>query len=773
MGIVYDAEQTEPVRRRVALKIMKLGMDTREVVARFEAERQALAVMDHPNIARVLDAGATETGRPYFVMEHVRGIPINEYCYMNKLATRERLALFIAVCQAVQHAHQKGVIHRDLKPSNVLVAVQDNVPSPKIIDFGIAKAIGQRLTDKTLATAYGQAMGTPAYMSPEQAEMSGLDVDTRTDIYSLGVMLYELLVGRLPLDPAEIGVPAFIAKLVMRETDPQTPSARVSSLGKERSSAARTYHTDPAVLSREFRGDLDWIVMKAMEKDRTRRYETANGLGMDLQRHLNDEPVTARAPSAAYRLGKFVKRNKAAVSAAFVVAAGLAVGAALATVGMVRAVRAERVAASEAEAAQQVADFLVGLFEVSDPDEARGNAVTAREILDRGVQHISLELEDQPITQARLMHTMARVYGNLGLLNAARPLWEDAVRTRRDALGENHPDFASSLHGLAYLYVRLGEMAAAESLYARALEIRDAALGAEHPATARTLNDLATLYRRQGKYDAAEPLYQQALELKQAALGPDHPNVATSLNNLAILYRRLGRPEEAEPLYLRALEIRENALGMDHPATSRTVNSLAILYAQQGNDTEAERFFTRALADKERVLGPDHPDVANSVNNLAIMYAQQKRYGEAEDMFQRALVIRERALGLEHPAVAQNLNNLANLYDDTGRPTEAESLYVRAIAIREKVLGPKHPELAETLRNLADLYVDQERFAEAEALLTRALAIQEEVLPADHSSTARTVRDYVRLLRATGREAEADSLAQRAEPATERDNSGN
>jgi serine/threonine protein kinase/Tfp pilus assembly protein PilF len=720
MGIVYEAEQVEPVRRRVALKVLKPGMDTKRVLARFEAERQALAVMEHPNIAKVLDAGATVRGRPYFAMELVHGVRLTDYCDQHRLPIRDRVELFIDVCQAIQHAHQKGVIHRDLKPSNVLVTEREKRATPMVIDFGIAKAVSQRLTERTLVTEHGQAMGTPAYMSPEQAEMSGLDVDTRTDVYSLGVMLYELLVGRLPLDPDQIGNNAFIARLVMREVDHKWPSTEFKTPAEDLEIIAQHRQTDASALRRELRGDLDWIVMKAMEKDRNRRYETASELATDLRRHLDHEPVAARPPSTRYRVAKFVRRNRTAVAAVSVIAASLVVGSGAAMVGMVRATRAEAQTAREAEATKQVSDFLVGLFEVSNPSEARGNTVTAREILDVGAERIAAELTDQPVVQARLLSTIGTVYRQMGLLDRAQPLLQQA------------------------------------------LALQEAELGSDHADVGATLYQLAILSRVQGNLTEAEPLARRALSVTERALGPSDPAVALSASNLAAIYMSQERFSDAEPLFRRAAAIYESDPNSDPARVASSGSNLGTLYLRWGRLDEAESHLERALEIRERVLEPDHPDLAANLLNLGALYWTRGRYADAESVYQRARAIFEKTLEPEHPRMAAILNNLGETYWALERYDEAEPLLVQALAIKEKIYEPGHTSIATTVNALANLHRDQRRFSQAEAAYRRALAIREIAMGPTAIAVAVTLEDYATMLRAAGRPHDAAPLEERA-----------
>jgi len=775
MGVVYRAEQIQPVKRSVALKIIKLGMDTKQVVGRFNAERQALAVMDHPHIAKVYDGGTTESGRPYFVMELVRGVPITEYCDKHKLTTEERLALFIPVCQAVQHAHQKGVIHRDLKPSNILVSVGEDKPVPKIIDFGIAKATESHLAERTLFTEQGLMIGTPEYMSPEQAEMSGLDVDTRTDIYSLGVILYEILVGALPFDARRLRSAGYgEIQRIIRETELPKASTRLSTLNDIRADIAAKRRTDPGSLLKLLRGDLDWITMKALAKDRTRRYSSASELAADIERHLRHEPVAAGPPSATYLIRKYVKRHRIGVTAFSVGLLAVLVGGMAAAVGFVRATRAEQMARMEAEranreaeAATQVSDFLVNLFEVSDPAQSRGAKLTALEILERGADRVSTKLADQPLTQARLKATIGRVYDKMGLFDQSAFFLKEALETRRKELGEEHLDVAQCYGALGDLYRKQGKFAEAEPLLKRAVELREKLMGSDHIDVAKSLNTLAVLYENSSRYGEAEPLYQRALAIQEKALGPDNPVLTMLLTNLAILRAKQGKYAEAEPLFMRVLRIEEKEYGPDHPQVGFAYNNLAIAYKLQKKYADAEPMYRRALEIQEKVLGLKHPDVARSLNNLANLYMEQKRYPEAEPLYQRSLQISEEALGPEHFDIGRCLDNLATLYANQNRYPEAEKMYRRSLAIKEKALGPAAHEVGTGLHHLANLYRDQRLFDKAEPLYRRSLSILEKLLDPQHPDVRDLARDFAAFLRAEGREADAAALEAKYGPLKE------
>jgi non-specific serine/threonine protein kinase/serine/threonine-protein kinase len=763
MGEVWEAEQLEPIRRRVALKVVKWGMDTREVIARFESERQALALMNHPSIARVYDAGATEQGSPYFAMELISAMPINGYCDRHKLGTRERLKLVSQVCEGVQHAHQKGIIHRDLKPSNVLVAVQDNNALPKIIDFGVAKATSQPLTEASVYTQHGQLIGTPEYMSPEQAEMTGLDIDTRSDIYSLGVILYELLTGTLPFNPKELRRSSLAEiQRKIRDEDPPKPSTQFSRLDRESSlRVATSRNSDPATLVRRLKGDLDWIIMKALEKDRTRRYETANALALDIERYLNDEPVRARPPATSYRMRKFIRRHRVGVTAASLVLLALVLGIAGTIVGLLRTRRAEVAARTEAQTAAQVSGFLVDLFRVSDPSEARGNSVTAREILSKGAVRIRTDLQGQPEVQARLMHTIGKVYAELGLYQEARSLLEEAASTR-ERIGGESAELAETLTALGELSSSQGQYDQAIPLLQRSISLRERILGPEHLAVAQSLNSLANVYRQQGKYAEAIPLLQQSLKIREQSFGANHPEVATTASVLGAVYAEQGKYAEAEPIFQRALVIREQAQGVDHPDVAKELNNLANINYEQGKHAEAERLYVRALAINEKVYGPDHVNVARNLYNLANVYGDLRRPNDAIKLYQRALSIWEKALGPDNPYVAAGLSGLGSAWEASEKYPEAGPALERALTIREKTLTPDHPFIATAAHNLGNFYRKVKRYSEAETLLLRSLKIREKSLEPTSQYFAYSYRALANLYRDTGRYNEAESLYERA-----------
>lgn len=768
-GVVFMAQQIEPVRRSVALKILKPGMDTRQVIARFEAERQALAMMDHPNIAKVFDAGSTESGRPYFAMELVQGVPVTGFCDERRLPPRERLELFVSVCQAVQHAHQKGVIHRDLKPSNVLVALYDSRPVPKVIDFGVAKAVGQPLTEKTLATGLGALVGTPQYMSPEQAELDQLDIDTRSDIYSLGVLLYELLTGTTPLQKKRMTDALLEVLRLVREEDPPKPSTRLST-AEELPGIAASRGLEPKRLSGLVRGDLDWIVMKCLEKDRNRRYETADGLARDIERYLRDEPVEASPPAVGYRLGKFLKRNRGRVTAVALVLSALLAGTIGTTWGMMRAEQARRDAvaawAAEAERAagerrqreraqtrltqiQKGTEILAGVFADLDPMTAETAGVTFRDLLCRRLVQAAEELEGEAVgdslVMARLQHVLGSSLFEMGYRKQAEKLLVEAARTRERMLGADHLETAATRHHLAMLYREQGEYALAEKLYKDALAVRTARLGAEHVDTAATKHHLAMLYVSLRDYTSAEALLTDVLASRTAALGADHPDTLTTQHRLATLYRSQGKYTLSETLHKDLLEIRSSRLGADHLDTVATKGSLATLYRARGEYALAEALVTEVLAIRTAKLGADHPDTLSSRQSLANLHSRQGNYGVAEPLLKQVLAIRTATLGADHHHTLSSQHELARLYQWQGKFALAEPLYKDVLAFRTTRLGAGHLETVAIEHDLAALYQSKGNVDLAEALYKDVLASRTAALGIDHPNTVRT-RDSLALL---------------------------
>ncbi len=671
MGEVWLAEQTRPVRRQVALKVVKAGMDTAQVLARFDAERQALALMDHPGIARIFDGGSTPEGRPYFAMEYVRGEAINRYCDRNRLSIRDRLELFIQLCDGVQHAHQKGIIHRDLKPSNVLVSAAEGKPAVHIIDFGIAKAMSQPLTDQPAFTVIGAFVGTPDYMSPEQAEASSLDVDTRSDVYSLGVLLYQLLTGALPFDGEklrEAGVDEF--RRTIREKDPPKPSTRITDPRTDSTTTADQRRTQPGKLVGLLRGDLDWIMLKALDKDRTRRYQTVNAMALDVRRHLNDEPVLAGPPSASYRTRKFVRRHRVGVAVAASAIAMLVAFAVLTAVQAGRIARERDRANTEAATARQMTDFLVGLFRVSDPTEARGRTITAREILDKGASELD-KLRDEPDVQTRLQSTIGSVYTGLGAYAAAQPLLEQSLATRRRLLGSDHPQTLTAANELANLLWFQDRFAEAEPLFREVVETRARVLGETHPDTLRANYDLASLFGREKHWIEAEQLQRKVLTMQQREHGADHPDTLASLNNLAAYLRGQERFPEAAALGVELVAARRRVLGADHPSTLLSMQNLAVVYELTGDLARAEPLYVESISGMARILGERHRTTARARLNFSMVLMKLQRYAEAETHALLAYEGFRESLGEENVSTQAAVKRLVDVYDATAVEAKA------------------------------------------------------------------------------------------------------
>jgi non-specific serine/threonine protein kinase/serine/threonine-protein kinase len=815
MGIVYLAEQKAPVQRQVALKLIKLGMDTHEVIARFQSERQVLALLNHPNIARVFDAGSTEGGRPYFVMEYVPGVSLTRYCDDRRLGVEERVELLIQVCEAVQHAHQKGVIHRDLKPSNVLVMVQDDRPVPKVIDFGLAKVIAGEPTCQSLHTQQGMILGTPAYMSPEQADAGARDVDTRTDVYSLGAMLYELLVGAAPFDPLVLrNVNPVELHRIIREQQPPRPSTRISTLTRQPGYKTRKRPAELRRLLRQLRGDLDWITLKALEKDRTRRYATPSELADDLRRYLRGEAVLARPPSLGYRLGKFVRKYRGAVAAAAAVLLALVGGLVATTSLYLKASAAQRLAEDHRREAEAINDFLVTeMLNSAAPEQARGRKIPVEEVLANAAARIDHAFLNQPEAEARVRHTLGRAYTSLGLAaqaephlqralelyrqvrgpedaetlrvetslvgalglqgdpakrQAARALCEECLRICRRVLPDNHPVTLTALSNSANLLSQHGEHAEAERVYEQVVDGRRSLANSDPRALLAALNSQAGELFLQGKLPKAERLYQEVLESSQRLLGPDHPDTLNALHNLALtLGAQPDRVQEARPLAEKALEARRRILGPEHWHTLAALNTLAGLFFQQGDFAEAGRLYGDLAATSQRVLGRDHDLSLTAQNNLAKALAGQGKFREAEKLYRQTLEDRRRVLGAGHPATLSTLNNLAYLLHREGQLAEAEAAYRQFLELRHAVPGQEPQDVLYAMNGLAGVLLDREppnpgHLAEAESLCRRVVAARRQHAALGRRYLANALDTLGRALVAKGQPAEAEPLLREA-----------
>jgi eukaryotic-like serine/threonine-protein kinase len=757
MGEVWLAEQQEPVQRRVALKLIKAGMNTREVIARFESERQALAMMDHPAIAKVLDAGATPQGTPYFVMEYVAGVPITKYCDDHRLNTQERLELFIKVCEGVQHAHQKAIIHRDLKPSNILATEVDGHATPKIIDFGIAKALNQRLTAATLFTRIGMMVGTPEYMSPEQALSSGEDIDTRTDVYSLGIVLYELLVGAPPLEMRKLAFDEFLRRL--RQDDPLKPSTKVrtqdAATGAE---LARKRQTEVSMLARLMRGDIDSIALKAIEKDRSRRYGSAFELAADISRYLRDEPVLAVPPSKGYRMRKFGRRHRAAL---VTVCAFLVVLVAATIVNVRQRIRANR-AASVAEAvsnflqndllAQASADKQSASRTKPDPD------LKVRTVLDRAAAQIPGKFDRQPEVEAALRETIGQTYMDLGLYADSRIQLERALSLDRTQFGANSEKTLRTMSRLGHLADLQGKDAEAEKLLIPTLDAQRRLLGPEHPNTLLTMTVLGIAYWREGKAAQAEANDKQLVAIERRVLGPENVDTLRAMNNLAMVYTREGKYDDAERLGKDVLEIDRRTLGPEHPDTLKAMNNLAMTSGLEEKWAQAEGLYLPALEIRRRVLGPEHPLTLSSMNNLSTAYEAEGKYAEAAEVADQVFQIQRRVLGPDHPDTLRTVMNLGYYDRALGKYTLAESFGKQSLEGQRRVLGADNPETLLSAQQLAYTYYTEHKYAQAETLARETLPVESRVLGPEHSTVLYLMSNLCDTLQEEGKYEQAEAL---------------
>ncbi len=793
MGTVWMADQTSPVKRKVAVKLIRVERgQSKMILARFEAERQAIALMDHPHIAKLLDAGTTDDGSPFFVMELVKGIPLNEFCDQHRLTVQERLTLFLQICSAVQHAHQKGIIHRDLKPSNILVESHDGKPVPKVIDFGLAKATtGLQLTDQSMFTAFGSVMGTPLYMAPEQANFNAVDVDTRADVYALGIILYELLTGTTPITRDTLKKAALDEMMrLVREQEAPKPSSRLSSADSAPNVAA-SRQMELAKLGRFVKGELDWIVLKALSKERDRRYETANGFARDIERFMNHEPVSAGPPSTRYRLQKFVQRNRGQVIAASLVLCALLAGIAGTTVGLFEAKRQERLAvaaadeernAKDREAQRAEGERLAKLdaeAKKSEAQQAQARAEAGEKLAGERLVQVEAEkakaVQEQQIAQAvkdflqtKLLaqaDTTAQanqllkaggLAGEAKLNPTIRELLDRAAKELApDKIEANFPDQplvqAEILRTVGGAYLGVGEAATAIPFLIRSVELLKARLGPEHPDTLVSMHYLAQAYKAAGKLDLALPLFEETLKHFKARLGPEHPDTLVSMHYLAQAYKAAGKLDLALPLFEETLKHFKARLGPDHPNTLASMGNLAGAYQAAGKLDLALPLFEETLKLKKAKLGPDHPDTLSSMNGLASAYQFAGKLDLALPLHEETLKLKKAKLGPDHPSTLTSINNLAGAYRTAGKLDLALPLFEEALKLREAKLGPDHPHTLGSINNLARAYQDAGKLDLALPLHEETLKFMQAKLGLDHPDTLYSMGNLAQAYQAAGK----------------------
>lgn len=775
MGTVYRASRVDgQFEQTVAIKVVKRGMDSDEVLKRFYQERRTLAALQHPNIARLLDGGSVTDGRPYLVMEYVDGVPIDEYCNAHRLTTPQRLRLFGQVCQAVSFAHQSLVVHRDLKPNNILVATDG---TPKLLDFGIAKVIHE--TGSADTTVDHQRRYTLEYSSPEQID--GLPPTTATDVYSLGVILYELLTGHRP-HRYETKTLGEIVRVV-RTVTPLPPSAAVLQVAEHSTKSQGSFEVvtpesvsqvrdgTPERLWRRLRGDLDTIALKAMHQEPARRYASAEQLALDIDRHLKGLPVNARPDTFSYRAKKFLARNKATSSAGaiaiFILLAAIAATTwqrNQAVANLKRAVEAEALASAEAkqarakaQTAEQVSDFLVEIFSVADPSESRSNTITAREVLDRGADHVDRSLQGQSDVCSALKNTMGLAYFGLGLHDRAAELFASSLDLRRAPSLAGSLDVAESLHNLAMALHAKGDYQASEQRYRDALEIRRQKLPTNAPSLAQTLNGLGSLLVAQGRLEEGESLFREALRFQRQRSASQHAVLASTLHNLGRLSHDLGKLSEAEELLREALELRRRLLGRDHVETARTLNALAGVLLQRGDLRSAEECVVEYLAAARKFFAGDHEDVARALHNLAFVMHAGKRFEAAEPVYREAIEMRRKLSGQGHAELTYSLLGLGGLYMDRDEPVRAEPLFREAVQISREAFPEGHWMTASFEGALGQCLTAQRRFEDAEPYLLHSLSVLRTTLGQANAHTQGALQRLADLYRDWGKPEEEAS----------------
>ncbi|HKR34787.1 MAG TPA: serine/threonine-protein kinase [Steroidobacteraceae bacterium] len=763
MGDVYLAERADDeYQQQVAIKLVRSGVFSRQVQGRLRMERQILATLQHPNIARLLDGGRAPDGTPYLVMEYIDGEPIDAYCDRRRLAPEERIALVRTVCTAVQYAHQNLIVHRDLKPNNILITPQG---VPKLLDFGIAKLLDTRQSAQTLTVTHAEyRVMTPAHASPEQVR--GDVITTSSDIYVLGVLLYELLCGQRPF--RLVGASLLEMERIICEQEAPTPSEMTARAARESpdlfASVVACRSTTPARLQKYLRGDIDNIVGMAMRKDPERRYSSAEQLAADLERHLDGKPVLASKDTWLYRTRKFIGRHTLAVAAS---TAAVVTLAAFATITFVQAQRIayERdVATAERTRAEQVSSFLVELFELSDPSRSRGNQVTARELLDIGARRVSLGLADQPETRATLLGTIGTVYQSLGLYSDSVALLEQGLQSRISIHGPRHPAVAQALRELGDALCDRGDLAQCEARLTAALDMQRQLLGTDALEIVPTLTAQAKLAQLRGDFDTAEHLYDQSLEMYRTH-GKEHTTDATSvMNELAALYSYRGRHDRAETLYRAALDIDRQALGNDHPQVGMHLQNLAVALHEQGKLDEAAPLYQESMQILRRVLGEKHPQTIDAIANYGRFLHRRGELARAEEILSAVVDLDRQARGPRHAFVAHDLVNLGMVRLDTQEQAQAEKDFRAALDIYAQTLPADHPYVASALSGLGRCMLEQNRLAEAEQTLRRAKEIAAKSFAPDSPQLAAANSSLGRVLMAQRRTDEAAQLLRESYP---------